>query len=452
MAKEGPVIHGLGRTLTLLRLFLVASAVILGLGAIGLSVVLSRSIEHQKVEDEKEDVALYADAVLSPIVVRGEQIVVDRSAQSHLERVLHLPGDVRSVKVWRRDGLLAYATLAPDRIGRTYPLEGQLGKVMTTGEAEGGLEVLHEGGAHEAEEAAEASLLGLDRVLEVYAPIRDSRGRTVGAYEVYVDPVPLEAAIGSITRQVWLAVLVVFVTLYVLLAVLVTNASRRLQSQNAELAQRSRALGESLDHLERSTLEMVEALNATVEAKDPYTAGHSQRVRQIALAIARRLDFSPDELELLAVAALFHDVGKIGIPDAILTKPGPLTEEEFAVMRQHAPLGAEIVGRLSDLAGAVPVIRHHHERWDGRGYPNGLRGEEIPLGAAVVGLADAWDAMTTARPNADARSLTDALTEVVDGRGSQFSPAVVDAFFDVVRQRPADLPHPATATVAVGGW
>ncbi len=451
MPREGPVIHGLGRTLTLLRLFLVASGIILGLGAIGLSVVLSRAIEHQKIEDEKEDVALFADTVLSPIVVRREKIVVDRSAQSRLERVLHLSGDIRSVKVWRRDGLLAYATLAPDRIGRTYPLEGQLGEVLSTGEAEGDLEELHEADAGEAEEGAEAALLGLDRMLEVYAPIRDARGRTVGAYEVYVDPAPLEAAIGSITRQIWLAVIVVFVTLYVLLALLVTNASRRLQSQNAELARRSRALRESLDHLERSTLEMVEALNATVEAKDPYTAGHSQRVRQITLAIARRLDFSSDELELLAVAALFHDVGKIGIPDAILTKPGPLTEEEFAVMRQHAPLGAEIVGRLSDLAGAVPAIRYHHERWDGRGYPDRLRGDEIPLGAAVVGLADAWDAMTTARPFADARSLTDALTEVVDGRGSQFSPAVVDAFFDVVRQRPADLPQPTPTAVAAAG-
>ena len=157
-------------------------------------------------------------------------------------------------------------------------------------------------------------------------------------------------------------------------------------------------LVESNRLLEESALEAVESLNATVDAKDPYTAGHSQRVQRIAVAIGAELGLEQERLEVLRFAGLFHDIGKIGVPDAILTKPGRLTELEFEIVKRHPEDGARIVGRLRRLHATVPAILHHHERWDGDGYPHGLRGEEIPLEAAIVGLADAVDAMTTDRP------------------------------------------------------
>jgi putative nucleotidyltransferase with HDIG domain len=213
-----------------------------------------------------------------------------------------------------------------------------------------------------------------------------------------------------------------------LLLILVRGASTTLTKQTEKLRARSRELMDSYARLEQNTLEAIESLNATVEAKDPYTAGHSQRVQDIALAVGTQLGLERDRLESLRLAGLLHDIGKLAVPDAILTKPARLTEEEFALIQQHSEAGARIVGNLGRLRDAVPIIRHHHERWDGRGYPHRLAGDSIPIEAAVVGLADAWDAMTTDRPYHRALTVQEALDEVRTGRGTQFAPAVVDSF------------------------
>jgi putative nucleotidyltransferase with HDIG domain len=220
---------------------------------------------------------------------------------------------------------------------------------------------------------------------------------------------------------------------------------RRDQGKETELQ-------EGIRELEQSLLETIEMLNDAVEARDPYTAGHSQRVRRVALAVGRALELPEDELSSLETAALFHDIGKIGMPDSILTKPENLTREEQALMREHVTRGANIIARFPPFRSAAPTIRHHHERWDGRGYPDGLAGDEIPLGAAIVGLADAWDTMTSERLYAAALSLGEAIAEIRTGRGKQFSPVVVDALWEVAKRRPADvLPSPdlpaSTATI-----
>jgi putative nucleotidyltransferase with HDIG domain len=208
---------------------------------------------------------------------------------------------------------------------------------------------------------------------------------------------------------------------------------------------------ETIKELERGLLDTIETLNAAVEARDPFTTRHSQRVRRVALATGKALDFSKAQLDMLAVAALFHDIGKIGMPDSILTKHDLLTREEQALMREHVTRGAEIVAKFPPFRGAIPAIRHHHERWDGVGYPDGLAGNDIPLEAAIIGLAEAWDAMTTDRPYANALSLSEAMAGIRAGRGKQLSPVVVDAFWEVAQRRPAEVlpPDEPTATVAV---
>jgi putative nucleotidyltransferase with HDIG domain len=216
------------------------------------------------------------------------------------------------------------------------------------------------------------------------------------------------------------------------------------------LRERSIALSESYRRLEESSLEAIESLNATVEAKDPYTAGHSQRVQRIALSVGQEVGLSVKELDALRFGSLFHDIGKIAIPDVLLTKPGRLTEDEYELMKRHSAEGARIVAKFGRLRDSVPIIRHHHERWDGRGYPEGLAGEDIPLAAAVAGLADAWDAMTIERPYQRALSVDEALDEVRACSGTQFVPAVVDAFFEAVRKRPADFGIPEAPALAAG--
>jgi putative nucleotidyltransferase with HDIG domain len=183
---------------------------------------------------------------------------------------------------------------------------------------------------------------------------------------------------------------------------------------------------------ERSTTAM-ESLSATVDARDAYTAGHSRRVQQLALAIGRELGLTHAGLEVLGHAALFHDIGKLAIPDTVLLKPSRLSDSEWGLMRRHASEGARIIDRLGFLKDAVPAIRHHHERYDGRGYPDGLAGEDIPLGARIIHVADALDSMLTSRIYREARPAHEVLEELAGGSGTQFCPRCVEALRRLLR-------------------
>jgi putative nucleotidyltransferase with HDIG domain len=162
-------------------------------------------------------------------------------------------------------------------------------------------------------------------------------------------------------------------------------------------------------------------------------------VQRIALALGEELGLSRERLDALRFGSLFHDIGKIAVPDKILVKPAKLDRWEYAQMQTHSTEGARIVAKFGRLREAVPIIRHHHERWDGVGYPDGLAGEDIPLEAAIVGLADAWDAMTTDRPYHRALTAEEALAEIGAGHATQFAPVVVEAFFAIAARRPAEV-------------
>jgi putative nucleotidyltransferase with HDIG domain len=432
------------RSLTLLWALVGVTAIVLAAGGIILGSMMTRALRRQAVDDAKLSLSQYTSGVLSPRLVYGTQLRVGEDVTGIVRRNLAERPDIVSVKVWRRDGVLAWTSLAPERIGRHFPVGDDLAEVLETGEAAGHLEELGE-----AEDAVEAKL-SLDEVLEVYAPVIAGDNEVIGAYEVYADSSSLNASITGRKREIWIAIGTVFLLLWVLLLALARSASRTLRRQTTVLRERSLALSESYRRLEESSLEAIESLNATVEAKDPYTAGHSLRVQRIALSVGQELGLSVKELDALRFGALFHDIGKIAIPDVLLTKPARLTEDEYELMKRHSAEGARIVAKFSRLRDSVAIIRHHHERWDGRGYPEGLAGEDIPLAAAIAGLADAWDAMTIERPYQRALSTAEALEEVRSCRGSQFAPAVVDAFSEAVRKRPADFGIPETWALAAG--
>ncbi len=175
-----------------------------------------------------------------------------------------------------------------------------------------------------------------------------------------------------------------------------------------------------------------ESLVAAVDARDAYTDGHSRRVQQIAVHVGRELGLDGAELESLSFAALFHDVGKLAVPDSVLLKNGPLQGEEWWVIRRHAAEGERIIGHLGFLADATPAIRHHHEHFDGSGYPDGLKGEAIPLGARIIHVADAFDSMSSDRVYRNALSAQDAVDELRRETGLQFCPRCVAAFETVL--------------------
>ena len=421
MVTSRSTIDRLGRRLTLLGIFLAASAVILAVGAYVLADRLTTTLRLQAIDGEVSSANLFAGAVVSPLLVRGDRLVPAGGGAAGVVRSIRVPEGVRSLNAWSRDGRLVYTNVAPGRIGKRFPMDDGLERFFETGKSYGELIDLRQ---DEDERATANARPGHERLLDTYVPIVGASGRTIGSYEVYVESDRLDAVVASGSRTIWLTVGAVFALLFLALALLVRGASRRLQTQASDLR-------DSYRLLEQSSLETIQTLNATVEAKDPYTAGHSQRVRDLSLAIGLELGLPADRLEMLAASALFHDVGKIGVPDAILAKPSKLTSSEFEIVKQHAVRGAEIVANMSRFEKGVAAIRHHHERWDGRGYPDNLAGGAIPLEASIIGLADAWDAMTTARPYSRPLPVAAALEEVRAGRGTQFRPDVVDALLAV---------------------
>ena len=172
----------------------------------------------------------------------------------------------------------------------------------------------------------------------------------------------------------------------------------------------------------------VEALAAAVDAKDPYTRGHSQRVAGYAEAIARAMGLPTGDVARVRLSGQLHDVGKIGVPDAILTKPGALNDAEFAILKQHPAIGERMLAAAPFLQEILPAVRHHHERWDGRGYPDGLKDRMIPRDAAILAVADSFDAMTSSRTYRPALSLPEARRRLREGSGTQFDATVVAAF------------------------
>jgi putative two-component system response regulator len=209
-----------------------------------------------------------------------------------------------------------------------------------------------------------------------------------------------------------------------------------LAAANAELKRANAGLQESKREVARAYLETVLRLSRAAEYKDDAAEAHIERISRYASVLARAVDGTETFVENMGYAAPLHDIGKIGVSDVILRKPGPLTLDERAAVNEHVNIGARILdGTTADvMVLAQEIVLHHHERWDGRGYPNGLRETEIPLSGRIVALADAWDAVSTDRVYRRAMSFERACDEIRAGAGSHFDPSLVDAFFDRIEQ------------------
>jgi putative nucleotidyltransferase with HDIG domain len=221
-----------------------------------------------------------------------------------------------------------------------------------------------------------------------------------------------------------------------------TGSSRELDS----LAEAFNEMVQGLTTAEADTraayLGAIRALAATLDARDPYTAGHSERVSALSVLIGRHMELTATELDVLRLGALLHDIGKIGLSDAILRKPGPLTVEEYDQLKRHPGQGARILRQVPFLAPHIPIVELHHERPDGRGYPFGLRGDEIPVAARIVHVADAFDAITSARAYRPARGQAEAVAELRRCAGSEFDPVTVEAL-ETVLPLSTTTPEPA---------
>ena len=193
------------------------------------------------------------------------------------------------------------------------------------------------------------------------------------------------------------------------------------------------------DKLESAYMETIEILRFTVEAKDAYTRGHSDRVSAQSVLIGEALGLSEDDLKTLKIGGLFHDIGKIGIPDSILLKTDKLDDEEYSEIKNHPAIGAHILSNATIFKDIIPIVKHHHERFDGHGYPGKLKGEEIPYLARIATVADSFDAMTSKRSYRDSLPIDVVKEEIKKNSGTQFDPEIAEVFLKILDEQPEDI-------------
>lgn len=218
----------------------------------------------------------------------------------------------------------------------------------------------------------------------------------------------------------------------------------QLRAKNIELEKQS---------LEISTLneDLLHTLAEIVDMRDPYTYGHSKQVRLYVDKIGLAMGLDPQRMDILNRAGLLHDIGKLGVPEQILFKPGRLTEDEYSLVKKHSILGEQIIGNVQSFQDLMPIIRHHHERYDGLGYPDGLSKDEIPTESRIIALADAIEAMASDRPYRMALKHQDILAEIGRNTGTQFDPEVVRAFFSVLEEEGEQFILNSAKSIALSG-
>ncbi|MCC6628937.1 MAG: HD-GYP domain-containing protein, partial [Chloroflexi bacterium] len=368
--------------------------------------------EHSAHDHRAEDgyagqTAGTASGGAAPVAPAFDQARFDRQVQFHLNIY-----DIVHARFFRPDGRIVYS-YAPGEVGRPIT------DVIAADDAARALrgDAAAWSTAHEATDPRSGKRAHQARSLLVaVAP----GGQVAGAAWVERDITALMASVWQTQLVLTAVIFGIVALLFLTLRHIYTDSTQTIRDQTAALTS---TLGELSDTYDAT----LRALAAALDSRDTETGGHGQRVTRLAVRLGRELGVTGAALQELERGALLHDIGKIGVPDALLRKPGPLTDEEWTAMRRHATIGAAMLDGIPFLSDAVPLVRHHHERWDGVGYPDGLVGAAIPLGARIFAVADALDAMTSQRPYRAAMPLAAARAELARCAGSQFDPAVVAA-------------------------
>jgi putative nucleotidyltransferase with HDIG domain len=393
---------------------------LIGIPAISAAIVVGYIVWDAAVEGYAEVVAASACTV-ADAVLDTEQIgaVLPASQGAQLDSVVQTRDDAGSIcgmRVANSEGLVVYST-KPGEAGR---------ELNECGESQGALA----GNLHREVVGASGLATEDGRLLKVCAPLRLDGGGDVDGFLVavqsYEEVAPsIRKSVGASVATVLGAALLAFVGLQLVVRRSISQIER--DQEDVELLNHRLAM--SASEMEEQALGTFQALLSAVDAKDSYTAAHSVNVAELALAINCHLQ-NPADSARLERAALLHDIGKIGVSETILSKPAKLDHHEWSSMRDHPGSGADILAAVPFMAGIVDTIRHHHERWDGAGYPDRLTGEETPLEARILAVADSFDAMTTERPYSPAMSPEQAREEIRRCTGTQFDPLVVEAFLE----------------------
>ena len=217
------------------------------------------------------------------------------------------------------------------------------------------------------------------------------------------------------------------------LLLLIESGLKSIAQMN-EIKRINNKLSNTYERLENAYLESIQTLRYTVEAKDKYTRGHSDRVSAFSTLIGQKLGLSAEDIKTLEIGGLFHDIGKIGVPDSIIQKTDKLTDDEYSQIKNHPSIGAHILSNATIFKNIIPIVKHHHERYDGHGYPSQLKGTDIPYLARITSIADSFDAMTSKRTYRDSLPLEVVKSEFKNNKGTQFDPELTDVFLDILNK------------------
>jgi len=410
------------RNVSLLTKFAISSFLVLAALGAALNYFISRYVEETIFSNFANIAVPTQNRLITPELkpgdFRGGTKKLDNRKFNNFLRKRVFSKEIVFVKIWRRDGTVLW-TNKKLGIGRRFSPKPALRKAL-----EGNVE-------YERTDLSNVENI-LERpkhneLLEIYTPIR-LNGRIVGAYEVYYSLDPVLAAINRIRRYISLTISAVLTILFLVQFGIVRSASNTIVRQNVDLRQLSDELAASFEQLKAHYLGTLVSLDRALDARDKITGAHSARLKAIAHKIGARLNLSPDAHRRIEYGSQLHDLGKIGIPEHILQKPQRLTPEEMAEMRKHPWIGAEIIRSVPFLTDTADIVEHHHERFDGKGYPNGLAGNDIPVEARILSVIDAYDAMTHNRPYRAALPIDAAVRELVKESGTQFDPEIISIF------------------------
>jgi putative nucleotidyltransferase with HDIG domain len=268
------------------------------------------------------------------------------------------------------------------------------------------------------------------KVIKLYLPIIIHKS-VVGIYEVIKPYKDIQIHMIQVTKITVIIISLGLIILYLLLLKIIYNSSLMLIKQNEKLVKNANDIKSAYSKLNIAYKNTILAISRAIDARDEYTSNHSERVAKISLAIGKELALPMEQLETLELAALFHDVGKIGIPDYILNKPGKLTDEEFNKIKEHPLIGVNILKTIEIFNHVIPIILHHHEKFNGGGYPNGINRNDIPFESRIICVADSYDAMTSNRPYRKGLPHKVAVNELLKYKGIQFDDKIVDAFLRI---------------------
>lgn len=413
---------GIMRKLSLLRYFTIFSFIAFVITGIALGFFISNHIKNDQLENTKEITRLTLNAFLKTELTPDDfKNTLSKEKldilQIKFNQVIEAT-NIIMMKIWDKNGNLLYSNNS-SIIGQNFIIDKELEEALCNRSI---IKISR------LDKQLDTNVLNSpNKVVKIYEPITFN-GSVTGVFEVYIPYDKIQHHIKALNRTVAIIMSLGLLILYLLLLKIIYNSSKTLVSQNHSLLGQKIKLEESYQKLNSTYKSTVKTLANAIDVRDPYTAGHSERVAKISLEIGKMLGLGSSQIELLELAALFHDVGKLGIPDEILKKPGKLTDHEFEKIKAHPQTGVNILENIDFLKQALPIILHHHEKFSGGGYPSGIKGEEIPIESRIIAVADTYDAMTSDRPYRKGLPHDDAICEIVRMKGTQFDAKIVDAF------------------------